>query len=151
MTWIDSEIARLKRQRERHAMIRSEATKVYDALWDELVARITEARNTSYLPGFDTNGSLYDRRIVIPVFPPPGRHSADPKYIEVTLTEDREGITAIGAGLNLLFALDLCPGDIVCIKYNGQKTNIEEAARLVLHPLFFPDLEPDDPASGSKV
>jgi hypothetical protein len=155
MSWIDEDGAELQRQREsaaelaaRNSHIASCAEKIYSDLWNELVARIDEAKRKGnyHAAGLIIDGDPYERRvynhrIVVPQPIKPGSSSSEPRYVVLTLTADRLKIEVTGLQRTPLYLLlDICEDGAVLPKYEGECKTIQDASKVILRPLIFPEL-----------
>ncbi|MGA8216525.1 MAG: hypothetical protein WB799_23260 [Candidatus Sulfotelmatobacter sp.] len=157
MSWIDDDAAELQRQREsaaelaaRNSQIANCAEKIYNDLWTELVARIAEAKSKGNYNAAEliTNGDPYERRIfnhriVVPQPVKPGTSSSSPKYVVVKLVADHLKIEVAGLRKTPIYLLlDICDDGVVLPKYEGECKTIQEAAKLILRPVIYPELFP---------
>jgi hypothetical protein len=155
MTWIDDDMAELRRLQDsaaelavRESQIRAVAEKIYNDLWKEVIERIAEAKSKGnhHATLLLTNGDPYERRIfdhriVVPQPVKPPASSSDPKYVILTLTSDRLKIEIAGLQNSKDYlTLDLCDDGVVRPKHQGEYKQIDEAARLILRPLLFPEM-----------
>ena len=157
MSWIDEDAAELRRLREsaaelaaRNAQIANCAEKIYNDLWEELVACIVEAKKKGnpHATNLVTNGDPYERRfvgreIIVPQPIKPGASFSTPKHVVVKLTADRLKIEVGGLRKTPLYLLlDICEDGVVLPKYEGECKTIQDAARVILRPIIFPELFP---------
>jgi hypothetical protein len=155
MTWIDDDAGELQRQREsaaelaaHNSQIANCAEKIYNDLWKEVVARIVEAKGKGNhnAANLITNGDPYERRIVhhqiiVPQPVKPGASTSSPKYIVIKLTADHLKIEVNGLRKDPLYlALDICEDGVVLPKHEGECKTIQDAAKLILRPVLFPEL-----------
>ena len=155
MSWIDDDASELQRQREsaaelaaRNSHIAACATAIYNDLWKELTACIAEAKGKGnhHAAKLITNGDPYERRIlnhqiVVPQPIKPGASSSKPRYVVVKLVEDHLKIEVTGLrSAPMYLLLDLCDDGVVLPKYEGEYKTIQEAAKLILRPVIFPEL-----------
>jgi len=155
MSWIDEDAAELQRQREsaaelaaRNSQIANCAEKIYNDLWREIVARIAEAKSKGNHSAANllTNGDPCERRIahhqiIVPQPIKPSASSSSPKYVVVKLTEDHLKIEVTGLRKTPVYLLlDIREDGVVLPKYEGECKTIQEAARVILRPVIFPEL-----------
>ncbi|MGZ6311454.1 MAG: hypothetical protein ACXWOH_12535 [Bdellovibrionota bacterium] len=129
MSWIDDDLAKVKRVHERRTAILQHSRKLYDDLWEELTARLSEAREKGI--GSDTNGSPSERVIII--------KAGEWKEIHFALSQSLSSI-AISGDKSQAFEIDTDKDNVVCLTHNGKVVSIPDAARLILEPLIFPEL-----------
>jgi hypothetical protein len=147
VSWIDEDMAELRRQRQseaelraRHSTISECSCVIFNDLWKELLAGIREAEEKA-LGRLLTNGSPYERTIIVPVKPQPPQTVREPDVYEIRLTQDQQGITVKGPKTSFLLSLDLSEDDkVVRIRHEGEYKDPKEAAKLILRPMIFPDL-----------
>lgn len=144
MTWIDDDNAEIERLRQskaeldaREAQVSSEAAKVYEELWAEIHARITEAKQKGRTHVM-VNGSYYERKLIVP----DPKNQAIPKEFVLRIGASRSSFTFTGPNTNIVLPLDLCADGIVRIKHEGECRPVEEIARLLLQPLVSPEKFP---------
>lgn len=134
MTWIEKRIADLELWKSRRSVIREHAVDVYEALWREISEHLSEARTKGF--PVSTNGTPRKRIIRLEK----QNRSGDFFELQVSLVEAKDRIRAIGDRVDLFLDLDICPDDVVCLKYLGKQLTIEEAAISILDPFLFPQL-----------
>ena len=146
MSWIDEDREELRKNKQwqaeqeaRNQSIAQDAEQVYNDLWDEIKARIAEAKNTD-LPELLTNGYPFKRMIIVPMMPRPTETSRNPMETIVELAANKLAILISGGHAPLRFALDRGEDNVICLKHNGEYQSIGDAAKLILRPLLFPDL-----------
>jgi hypothetical protein len=159
MSWIDDDAAELKwlkesaaQLEERNREIANAAEKIYNDLWDELVRCIDEAKKTGIpvAAHLMTNGDPFERRIVghaiiVPQPVKPPASSSTRKVITVKLTADHLQIEVSGLHKTpIYFPLDLCDDGVVRLKHKGEHKTIQDAAKLILRPILFPELYPPE-------
>lgn len=110
----------------RHAMILQHAERVYGLLWEEMTGSIKEAIQR----GIDvhTNGTPYERLVVCP-----------PRTLTLTLKKESHLISVSGLRTPIELQLDVCSDNRVCLKRDGEETDIHDAAVLLLDPFLFPE------------
>ena len=155
MTWIDEDAAELRRLQEsaaelaaRNQQIANSAEKIYNDLWREVIERIAEAKGKGFPSAANliTNGDPYERRIfnhriVVPQPVKPPATSSSPKYVTIKLTADHLRIEVTGLKSTALYLLlDMGEDGVVLPKFEGEYKTIQEAARLILRPVLFPEL-----------
>jgi hypothetical protein len=155
MTWIDDDAGELQRQKEsaaelaaRNSQIANCAEKIFNDLWKEVVARIAEAKSKGnyHAVKLITNGDPFERRIsghciIVPQPVKPSASYSEPKYVTIKLTADHLKIEVTGLHKTTIYLLlDICDDGVVLPKYEGECKTIQEAARLILRPVLFPEL-----------
>jgi hypothetical protein len=137
MSWLDDRLAEETALRSRHAAITAEATKVYDALWEQIMEFIEEGRKKSI--NLLTNASPYERIVRSPVMPLSRESGHAAKELRLKLAKEKTSIVVSGA-VRLQFDLDVGADGVVCLKIGSEPVSIERAAVKVLDPFIFPDL-----------
>ena len=133
MTWIDDRIEQGRETSRRNGLIAAEAERTYDVLWQE-IGRFVEEAQLKQIKVL-TNGSVYERIVVIPASPR--------KELRVVLKKYKQLIAVNGdieSPFDLVF--DIRPDNIVCLKKDGIEVNPEAAAQLILDPFLFPGTLP---------
>jgi hypothetical protein len=147
MTWIDEDREELNKNRKlaaelaaRNQLIANDAETVYNNLWDEIRARIAEAKQKG-LPQLITNGLPFRRVIIVPMMPRPTETSRNPMEVIVELAANKLSIIVSGGSEPAIrLALDRGDDNVTCLKHNGEYQSIGDAAKLILRPLLFPEL-----------
>jgi hypothetical protein len=157
MSWIDDDAEELKRLQEsaaelaaRERQIKDSAAKIYNDLWTEILERIAEAKNKGNHRAAQliTNGDPYERRIlnhriVVPQPIKPSQSSSSANHVVLTLTPDRLKIEITGLRkAKDYLVLDVCEDGVVRPKHEGECKRIDEAVRLILRPIIYPELFP---------
>jgi len=125
MTWIDDGFNR----QERRLWIAQHAGEALAALQAEITERVTEFRQKAR----DGNRVRISYGQVIRLLEDGGQEKIEPK-----LSRDK---LAIEVGGSRPITLELfADGGRVCLKQGYGELTIEEAARLILEPFFFPDV-----------
>jgi hypothetical protein len=88
----------------------------------------------------ETNGGSF-ARIVKACIPPNWKI---PKELKIVLDMTREKISASHDDQIIEFSIDVCDDGVVCLKRDGKRVLIKEAAQLILDPFLFPELQPKD-------
>lgn len=139
MSFIDDEIAKRDEIKRRADLISEHAPKIYLDLWGKMNAYITEAKQKGFT--LRTNGSLYDGVVEYGL---PSEHSTGQRpVLMVALDLTGERISAKQQGrphFEFIFALDVCPDGVVCLKYNDEQIQTDDAAVRVLKKCLFPEL-----------
>lgn len=147
MTWIDDRLAERDRRNERAERILSRAEEIFANLWKEIKHCVDEAKSKQ-LP-VSANGSPYERVILIPdpIQPPRAfgeevSRSSVSKRLHVKLEKDTSKITVSGPPHEI--TIDECEDNVVCLKINSKPISLPDAARAILDPFLFPELnEPE--------
>ena len=147
MTWIDKDRDELNRNKQwqaeqaaRNQLIANDGETIYNNLWDEIRARIAEAKAKG-LPTLITNGSPFKRKIIVPMTPKPTEDSRRPLEVTVELAPNKLAINITGSYESpIRLTLDRGEDDVTRLKHNGEYQSIGDAAKLILRPLLFPDL-----------
>jgi mannose-6-phosphate isomerase-like protein (cupin superfamily) len=137
MHWIDEQISEHKAREQRKSRIRSEAPKLFDALWSYILEDIKHANQTDHIGVMQiiTEGSPSQREMVI-IKPA----SNEPKEVRVHLSEDKHTIIVSGA-VQVKFQLRPNLDGSVCLKDGRGQIDFKEASREILDPLIFPSLQ----------
>jgi hypothetical protein len=134
MGWIDERLTQRKALSERNRLLDEHAAEIYAAVWKEMMAFVEEAKSKGFVDLL-ANGTAQNRRLILGT-------PENSRTLTLTMTDKR----AIRAG-SLSFELDICDGGIVCLKHDGEQVSERDAARLILDPFLFPEL---NPAVGKK-
>src|SRR5437899_1711134 len=122
MTWIDRRMADLESWKKRNTAIRDHALEIYEALWNEIVEHLKEAKEKG-LP-VSTNGAPRKRVIGLEK----QNKSGQRVELEVILVDAKDRIRVKGDRVDLFLDLDICPDGVVCLKLTGKPISIEDAA-----------------------
>ena len=141
MSWIDDRLEQSQKLMERNRAVADSAEGLFNDLWKEISALTKEAHDKGL--GIGTNGSEYERVVWASVIPRLGQ-STDRRELRIDLHKDREKISVSGSSVPLGLSIDVCDDGVVCLKHNGKRILIQDAARLILDPFFFPELQPKD-------
>jgi hypothetical protein len=137
VSFIDDGLKKRTELQQRQALIDEHAPKIFGDLWDRIVKHLEEAKQKGF--NLFTNGSLYDRLVEIQLFPS-GAHASHRESFHLTLNADKEIVIAKGQrGVKFEFPVDVCSDGIVCIKYQGQQIQTEDASILILKQFLFPE------------
>lgn len=136
MTWIDDCLAKQSAAEDRALLIRQHSGPIYDALWQEIVRCVQEAKSKTKLR-LITNGALFSRIVRKPLSVGIDESATSEEFI---LTMEGATVKASGDRVDIEFDLDVCPDGVVCLKRNGEPISVAEASRLILEPFLFPDL-----------
>ncbi len=146
MSWIDDRLAERDRRNERAELILSHAEEIFVNLWKEIKRCVEEAKSKGL--HVSANGSPNEHVTLIPdpIQPPRAfgeevSRSPVSKRLRVKLEKDAE-ITVDGPPHKI--AIDVCEDNAVCLKINGKPISLPNAARAILDPFLFPELnEPE--------
>jgi hypothetical protein len=141
MSWIDKRIQQRQKLMERNKAVADGAEGLFDDLWKEIAA-LTKEANDKGLP-VGTDGSAYERVVWAAVIPRLGQPT-DRRELRINLHKDREEISVSGSSVPLGLSIDVCDDGVICLKHNGRRILIQGAARLILDPFLFPELQPKD-------
>ena len=131
MSWIDERLAERKALADRNRLLDEHAVSIYEAVWEEMMKVVEEAKTKGGLALFP-NGGLQKRHITWAV-------PSNDRTLNFTMKDKRQ-IRASGTGVDLVFELDICDGGVVCLKYGVSQVSEQEAARAILDPFLFPEL-----------
>ena len=70
----------------------------------------------------------------------PGRTHSVPRECVIKFETKRNEITARGTGVDVKFSIDVCDDGVICLKRNGERISLEDAAGLILRPFAYPEL-----------
>ena len=139
MSWMDARMAQQREIAARKRLISEHAAATFEALWEKLKEQIAEAKSRDF-PIF-TNGSPQIRTVGIPVSPAAGETSRSADSFTLSLDKAEGCILASGdRGVDFRFHLDVCPDNVVCLKWQGAPISIDDAAVKLLDRFLFPDL-----------
>jgi hypothetical protein len=138
MHWIEERLKEHNQRRERKRKIEDEAPRTYGALWNKVVEDIKIANQTAYIGVMqimtEGNASLYDLSVLKP-------STNRPRTANILLSEDRHSIV-ISGDVRMKFFVRVCQDGTVCLQDDSStEIGVEEAARRILDPLLFPDLQ----------
>jgi hypothetical protein len=139
MSWIDDGLEKQKQIADRKNLIFQEAEITFNQLWQEIFRCVKEAEQKGIK--VYTNGSSLERVVSMPVQPRPGQTHTSPKTLRISLPQERTTINASGPGINVTLSFDICDGNVVCLKGDGKRIELADAARKILEPFFFPQVE----------
>lgn len=131
-----------------HSLILQRAESVYGALWQEMNRWITEAQQR----GIDvqTNGSPYEKSIMLPVRSNPPQALAGSRTLTLTLKKDEHAIMIDGLKNPLGLRLEVFADNTVGLERDGIEISIHDAAILILDPFLFPEFAKISPASHAS-
>jgi hypothetical protein len=92
MSWIDDRLAEREALLSRRENINTNAPKMYQALWAHLMELVKEANGKSFR--LLTNGSEYERIIIMPTPPAPDESETERAELHLDLAEDKSSIGA---------------------------------------------------------
>ena len=146
MTWIDDRLAERQKRDEHEQLIADHAETIFNDLWAEIKRSVDEAKSKQ-IPVY-TNGATYERVVLLSVIGPT-RHAqvfgeqvsqqqSPPKRLHIKLAKDNSGIIISGPPEKLYF--DVSEDNVVCLKCDKNQISIHDAARAILDPFLFPEL-----------
>jgi hypothetical protein len=137
MTWIEGRISDLEAWQSRNATIRAHAVEIYEALWGEIAEHVKEAAQKGFQAS--TNGAPRKRNVSLEK----ENKRGECWELQIMLVDAKDRIRAKGDRGNVDFFLDLdiCPDGVVCLKLDGSRLSIEDAAIRILDPFLFPQLQ----------
>ena len=139
MGWIDERMEQHRRLMERNRFVADSAESLFDELWKEIAARTKEAHDKGLPAG--TDGSAYERIVWASVVPRLSQ-ATNRRELRINLHKQLEDISVTGSDFSLNLSIDVCEDGVICLKHNGKRILIPEAARLILDPFLFPELQP---------
>jgi hypothetical protein len=137
MGWIEERIEQRRVLNERNKAVKDGAESIFCDLWNE-IADLTKQAQSKGLE-VKTNGSSFERIVLTP---PYHGYDKDQNKLIITLDKTKEKIAVSGPFQSLELAIDVREDGVVCLKYDGKKLLIDKAARMILDPFLFPDLQP---------
>jgi len=142
MTWFERRLADLEEHKRRLALIKQNAPAIYQQVWDEVVQHIREAKAKGW--PVDTNGEPRKRAVMLQK-----QNKSGDWLLQVILADGKERIRVKGdLGIDFHFELDICEDGVVCLKLDGSRIHVEDAAIAILDPFLFPQLQPREKASN---
>jgi hypothetical protein len=132
-SWLDEQIAARDDLKRRESLKDSHAPKLYSALWDELMKIVAEAKEKGFV--LNSHGSETARGIDV------GYANVNPRKMSFSLSQDKRTIEASGGAVSVRLTVSICDDGVVCLKHNGEAVSIEEAARRIMKPVLFPELQ----------
>jgi len=146
LTWIDDRLAERQKRNEHEQLIADYAEKIFNDLWGEIKRSVEEAK-TKQIPVY-TNDAPYERAVFLSVTgltrhaqvfgEQASQQQSPPKRLDIKLAKDNSGITISGPPGKLSF--DVCEDKVVCLKCGEKQISIHDAARAILDPFLFPEL-----------
>jgi hypothetical protein len=135
MNWIDERIKQLDDRDERERLISLDQVRIYEELSTQLHRDIEYVNKTRrFSVKMNGNSALHDRII-----------ECNGKKVNIKLDKKTHVISSVGENINLSFALDICPNGGVCLKNGeGAEVYIPKVAEIILDPILFPDLPPEN-------
>ena len=138
MGWVSTRQKELKDWVHKNQTIFDDSVTVYEALWNQIVTDITEAKAEGF--PVDTNGGGYSRKIRLQRLPLASPNEAKTEVI-VQLASDRRSISVKGNFYqDIVFALDVCSSGYTCLKFTGTEISIQDCSQKILDPMLFPQL-----------
>ena len=128
MTWIDDRLAQWTRKKENDRAIADCAEAIFNELWDEVKQFVHEANSKGFQ--LTTNGSPHQRVI-----------QCRGEVLRITLNRDAEVISVEAPTFNFTLSFAVGNDGVVGLKCNEKRVSLFQAARLVLDPFLFPDLQ----------
>ena len=135
-TWLEDKIGKVLADQQRKQMMKAEAPKLFDSVWNEIKAIGDEADNAGYNIFFTGN---QERRIV---------RLGHNRFVSQTESGSPDVVVFLSADNQLqvtgdvtqspVFVIDVCPEDrVVCLKLNGSRVSPKEAAEKIMERLLF--------------
>jgi hypothetical protein len=140
--WIDERVKELQDRQERFRKIDSFSHKIFDDLWGQIVKDINYMKGQAWMgvQQLLTEGYHPNREMVI-IKPTP----KEMKQTHVSLNTDKRSVVVSGSSLRLEFPIRVCGDGSVCLKDEaGNKIEIQDAARRIVDPIAFPELQKPD-------
>jgi len=135
VTWIDERLEKRNELIRRNTAVASGAEGLFNDLWKEVFSLLTEAKQKGF--GIRTNGSSFERFAWVSNYPP----SRDERELKLNLSREEEKVSATICNQVIEFSIDMCEDGVVCLKREGKAVLIQEAAKYILDPLLFPELQ----------
>ena len=123
----------------RNSEVMRGAEGIFNELWDEIVGFAREA-DAKGMP-VKTNGSSFERIVLASEFPYFSNLSRQ-RNLTITLDRVNEKISASWLDEAIDLLIDVCDDGVICLKHEGKKILLKDAAKLILDPFLFPDLQP---------
>ncbi len=143
MNWIDDRLKQRESVFRRSALIEQAAGTILNNLWDAITPWVDEAKKRN-MPVF-TNGTPYERVVILSTPVLPGQSRSDPKRLTLSLAKDRSGIVVDGIGWEAVkLTFDVSDDGVVCIKQNGEEVSVSDLAISLLDQFFFPEFVSKD-------
>lgn len=133
MSWVDDRLKRQERTEAERAFISVHAATLYDELWEEVSNRVDDARKGGML--VSTNGSAYQRAVLLGA--PANRAYREPEQLVIALARDTWEIVAEAETVHIKIPLGVCTDGVVCLKHEGRRLTIHDAAKMILEPFLF--------------
>jgi len=139
MTWISGRLEQRKKLIDRRNAVANNAENLFGELWIAIITCTTEAKASGL--AVETNGTSLER--VVAACTPPDPHKR--KELRIKLDKYGEKVTVSESGRETEFLIDVCDDGVICLKLDGKQVTIQDAARLILDPFLFPDLQSENP------
>ena len=120
----------------RNRAVANGAMVIFDDLWREIVALVKEAKEKG-LSVF-TNGTPFERIVCTSLNP----STEGRRELRISLCREPERISVSGLAQSIEFLIEEDDNRVVCLKWKEKPISIEKAARLILEPFLFPELQP---------
>ena len=135
MSWINDRIEQRKKLIERNNAIANNGESLFGELWGSIKACVAEGKAIGL--AIETNGTSLER--IVATCTPPDMHKR--KELRIKLDKYGEKVTISEPDRQIEFLIDVCDDGVICLKLDGKQVSIHEAARLILDPFLFPDLQ----------
>jgi hypothetical protein len=136
--WVDDALKQSRELTSRNNDIKTHASAVHQGLWDEVCAALEcLADRSERFKDCGKNGNPDDR-----ILYKPNRSGSSGERIElhVTLSKAKDSIHAHGENVDVTFRIDKWKDGTVGLIYNDVNERYTEAAKRIMEPFFFPEL-----------
>jgi hypothetical protein len=134
--WINDALKQSRELSERHDEIQTYAPQVHQGLWEEVYAELNcLVSKAQRFRDCGTNGDPNDR--ILYKVNPRGGHRIE---LHIKLSKARDEIVVHGEGVDVKFRIDKMKDGTVGLTYNGDEETYEEAAKRIMKPFLFPEL-----------
>src|ERR1700680_3831543 len=134
MNWVNDRLEQRRKAEQKRIAIGSYVEVIYNDLWNEILARIDDAKAAGFT--LFTNGSPFERIVRLSVMT-----GGNPKELKITLDRQKQRISVSGLPSHVIefLPMDLREDGVVCLKHKDQEILNPDAAKLVPDPFFFPE------------
>jgi hypothetical protein len=137
MSWIDERLAESGETERVNQLIAEGAEKVYEDLWKEVMGFAEEAKTKGFM--IRPNDSPHER--LLRLFRDPHDQRLErAEELRLGLAPDKKTITGSTRTAQFRFDLDVCDGGIICLKIDGGRISMRDAAIKIVDRWLFPSL-----------
>ncbi len=139
MSWIEQRLAEKGEREQRNRVIAEHESAVYENLWEQVKLDLEEAQRRGI--EVSTNGAPHDRTVSLAVALKPGEDFTRSKRLHIRLEKGPHLVKVSGGPVSVEFRIDVSSDGVVRLKHGDRQLSAEEAARMILDPFLFPELQ----------